>query len=371
MSTENLNAAGTNAAMEDPFAIFGTKVEDIVSYEEQEKRDWGKTFFEQDPEKGECTALIKLCLNVFDPKDSLPKRYTYKLPIPENPDRTWTFLSPSTVGQKCPVMEEWFALKAAEKKGDAVAGAKAKNLSRKRNRAMMIQIINDLQNPNLNGQFRILRFPEGMELDNLIAKKVNPSDDERKLGAKPVNVFDPFYSPLLILRCVKGQYGRDFSKSSWAETENNHGNMVPLELDSEGNVLKYKVLGKADAEDKEKAREYLTWIMNELKKPEISLKENWLYSEPDEKTLERVKQSLELIKTGTVTATADAPAGDGSAKLDKPVDAAAPTAAPAAEQKADAPVAAPAAATSAAPKVQAPSETSQDEAALMKELGLG
>ena len=289
------------AVMDDPFSIFNTSVEDITSYEETEKRDWSKTFLELDaPDNGKDTVcLVKLCLNIFNPKDSLPKRYTYKLPYPDNPSQTYNFLSPSTIGQKCPVMDLWFKLKSEEKKGDTVAGQKAKNLSRKRYRCVAVQIVNHLSQPELNGQFRLLRFPEGMDIDNLIASKINPSEEERKLGAEPVNVFDPFNSPLLILRCSKGSVGRDFSKSSWAPDKQNHGNLVPDKKDDNGNILSYRPLSDADKQDQKKAREYLTWLMEELKKPEVSMQEQWMYKEPDEKTLEQVRKSLELIETGS------------------------------------------------------------------------
>ena len=301
------------AAMDDPFAIFNTKVEEITSYEESEKRDWSKTFLELEAgENGkDSVCLVKLCLNVFNPKDSLPKRYTYKLPYPDNPSSTYNFLSPSTIGHKCPVMDLWFKLKGEEKKGDTVAGQKAKNLSRKRYRAVMVQIIQYIAHPELNGQFRILRFPEGMDIDNLIASKINPSEEERQIGAEPVNVFDPFESPLLILRCGRGSVGRDFSKSSWAPEKQNHGTLVPDKRDDKGNIISYRPLTKADMADQAKAREYLVWLMDELKKPEISLQEQWMYKEPDEKTLDQVRKSLELIETGSYNPTpADNKEGD-------------------------------------------------------------
>lgn len=374
------------AAMDDPFAIFNTKVEEITSYEESEKRDWSKTFLELEAgENGkDSVCLVKLCLNVFNPKDSLPKRYTYKLPYPDNPSQTYNFLSPSTIGHKCPVMELWFKLKGEEKKGDTVAGQKAKNLSRKRYRAVMVQIIQYISHPELNGQFRILRFPEGMDIDNLIASKINPSEEERQLGAEPVNVFDPFESPLLILRCGKGSVGRDFSKSSWAPEKQSHGNLVPDKRDDKGNILSYRPLTKADAQDQTKAREYLVWLMDELKKPEISLQEQWLYKEPDEKTLEQVRKSLELIETGSYNpAPADSSKKEGESGAEKlkneaKAETAAPTAHPDAmtnkpaseQQKVEAP------AEPAAPAVQPETQNAStsvsetDDEALMKELGL-
>lgn len=308
----------------DAFSIFGTKVEDLTSYEETERRDWSKTYLELDPEKGDQTVLVKLCVNVFNPKDSLPKRYTYKLPEPENPSRSWTFVSPSTVGKKCPAMECFFRLNDLSKSSDPavaeMAKVKKKNLSRKRQRCVAVQIINDLKAPENNGQFRLLRIQEGGDVDNIIASKINPSEDERKLGATPVNVFDPFNSPLLILRCTKGEYGRDFSKSSWAPEAKNHGNMVPAERDANGNVIKYRPMTEADKADAEKSRENLNWMLEELKKPEVSIKENWMYEDPTPEILEKARKSLELIENGSYTAApAEHSEADGSEKMENTV----------------------------------------------------
>lgn len=304
----------------DPFAIFGTKVEDVVSYEEVERRDWSKTFLELDPEKGDQTVLVKLCLNVFNPKDSLPKRYSYKLPEPENPSRHWTFISPSTVGKKCPAMNLFFELNDAAKNGDEIAAQKKKLLSRKRQRCVVVQIINDLKEPQNNGQFRLLRIQEGGDVDNLIAAKVNPSEDERKLGSEPVNVFDPFSSPLLILRCSKGDYGRDFSKSSWAPDKQNHGCFIPAEVDANGNVIKYRPMTEADRNTPE-TRKHLEWLMSELQKEQVSLKDNWLYEDPSEEILDKARKSLELIKNGSYTeqSSANTDASDTPASLNEEV----------------------------------------------------
>ena len=368
------------AAMDDPFAIFNTKVEEITSYEESEKRDWSKTFLELEAgENGkDSVCLVKLCLNVFNPKDSLPKRYTYKLPYPDNPSQTYNFLSPSTIGHKCPVMDLWFKLKGEEKKGDTVAGQKAKNISRKRYRAVMVQIIQYISHPELNGQFRILRFPEGMDIDNLIASKINPSEEERQIGAEPVNIFDPFESPLLILRCGKGSVGRDFSKSSWAPEKQSHGNLVPDKRDEKGNIISYRPLTKADMADQTKAREYLVWLMDELKKPEISLQEQWMYKEPDEKTLDQVRKSLELIETGSYNPTpaenkeGNKNSGAEALKQEAKPEAAATQEATSAASANSAPEPTPTETKAEDPKPAATSASAADtdDAALMKELGL-
>lgn len=351
----------TEVLQDDPFAIFGTKIDEVTSYDEDEKRDWSKTFYEPDPTNGETTALIKLCVNVFEPQNPLPKQYVYKLPQVNNPSRRWNFVSPSTIGQKCPVMEKWFYYNDLAKKGDVMAKSKTELFSRKKNRAVAIQIINDLKHPELNGQFRLLRFPEGMDIDKLIAGKIMPSENERKMGMEAVNVFDPFSSPLLVLICNKGSRGRDFAKSTWAPDTKNHGVLVPEQVDAEGNVIKYRPLTEADRNSPDAAK-HLTWLLGKLREESISLKEQWMYKEPTPEILESVRQSIELIENGTVTA---APATTDAPATDAPATTAPAQAAPAqAAQAQTAPA-------QAAPAQTAPGNAAPtDQEAVLRELGI-
>ena len=100
MSTE---VKETKTVAEDAFDIFNTNVEDMTSYEElsqYEKKDYSKIFFEPDPKAAgkELSFVIKFCPNIYNPKDNIPKRYTYKIPVPERPDKNFTWVSPSSVG---------------------------------------------------------------------------------------------------------------------------------------------------------------------------------------------------------------------------------------------------------------------------------
>ena len=303
MSDENLKPA--EQAM-DPFSIFNTNVEDITSFEENEGRDWSKTFYEQNPEKGQCTALVKLITNIFNSNDPAPLRVTYSLPDPDNPSLKYTFVSPTSVGQKCPVMSKWWDMYQKGKAGDLMYANKAKQLSRKRYRASVIQIINDLKEPENNYKLRLLKYPVEFDVDKLITTKISPSEDDIKTAAamgnndlKPENVFDIYNSVLLILIANKGDKGRDFSKSSWTQSDKSHGVFIPIEFDSNNNPLKYRVLTEADRTNPtDELRKGLMWLMNSLQSEDINLKEQWMYKEPSQELLQKVQRSLNYIEFG-------------------------------------------------------------------------
>lgn len=297
---------GTNA-----FDIFNTNVEDMTSYEEEEqyeKKDYSKIYFEPDPKKAgkKLTYLIKFCPNIYAPKDNIPKRYTYKIPIPERPNKNFTWISPSTVGKACPVMQAFFDFRESN---DARLNAIAEKLKRKRYRCAVIQIISSPNEPELTGQFRLFRFPEGREIDQMIQKKMFPSDEDIELGIKGENVFDPFESPIMILRVQQGDYGRDFKGSEWAEKDRNHGIML-CEYDENGLAIDPKnkkiLLKRSDAGNKE----YQNRIIELLKADNISLKDIWMFQEPSDEYLEKANKSVEMMRTGEISGISAAEASD-------------------------------------------------------------
>lgn len=319
MSTE---VKETKTVAEDAFNIFNTNVEDMTSYEEEsqyEKKDYSKIFFEPDPKAAgkELSFVIKFCPNIYNPKDNIPKRYTYKIPVPERPDKNFTWVSPSSVGLPCPVVSAYFDFKDSS---DPKLQKIAAGLKRKRNRAAVIQILNAPSDPSLNGQFRLFRFAEGREIDNMIQKMMKPSEDDIAIGVQPVNVFDPFESPIMILRVNQGEYGRDFTASTWAGSDRNQG-ITLYEYDENGLAIDPKnkrvVLHASDRGNVE----YQKRIIELLKMDHINMKENWMFNEPDAEYLRKCERSIELMRTGKVSEISTVEAEDHAGEtLDKPAE---------------------------------------------------
>ena len=326
MSTENPNV---NTPEVDAFDIFNTNVEDIKSYEETsqyEKKDWSKIFFEPDPKAAgkELAFVIKFCPNIYDPRDPMPKHYTYKLPIPERPEKNFTWVSPSSVGKSCPVVSAYFDFKDSS---DPRLVKISENLKRKRYKAAVIQILNSPVDPTLNGQFRLFKFAEGREIDQMIQKKMKPSEQDMSIGVEPVNVFDPFNAPVMILRVKQGEYGRDFTASEWAGNDKNQG-IVLCKYDENGIAIDYKnsktILHDADRGNKE----YQKQIVELLKADNINLKELWMFHEPDEEYMNKCLKALELLKTGKISEISKAEASDDAAAETKMEETAKPSQTP-------------------------------------------
>lgn len=315
--------AQENQAEEKVFDIFNTNIEDMTSYDEPsyERKDWSKIFFEPDPKAAgkELAFVIKFCPNIYAPKNPIPKRYTYKIPVPERPDKNFTWVSPSSVGELCPVVSAYFEFKDSK---DARLNKIAEGLKRKRYRAAVIQILNAPSDPSLIGQFRILRFAEGREIDSLIKAKMNPSEDDIALGTKPVNVFDPFESPIMILKVKEGDYGRDFSSSTWADSEKNQG-ITLFKYDENGVAIDPKN-NRTILHDKDRGnKEYQTQILELLKQEHINMKENWMYQEADDEYKTKCMKSIELMRTGSISEISSAEAeehANASKQLDEKAD---------------------------------------------------
>lgn len=334
MSTEKQIAEETKAAVEetaektvDPYDIFNTDVEDIVAYEEEnapqswEKVDYSKIFFEPDPDKApnkELTYIIKFCPNIYNPRDNTPKRYTYKLPQPNNPSRTFTWISPSSENKPCPAVQAYYEFKDSS---DERLNAVASTLKRKRNKIACIQILNAPSQPELNGQFRLFKMTEGFEIDTLIQNKIKPSkNDMELLDIKPVNVFDPFESPVMILRVRKGDKGRDFSASEWAPAERNQGLNI-CEYDENGLQVSKRPLNAEHAKNKALQEKVIELLQQE----HISLKKYaMLPDEVDPEYMQKALDSIEMLRTGkAVMPTSSANESDedenGEAELDQAV----------------------------------------------------
>lgn len=325
---EKKDAIGTPEV--DAFDIFNTNVEDMTSYEETEsyeKKDYSKIFFEPDPKAAgkTLTYIVKLLPNIYAPKNPAPKRYTYKIPVPTRPDKNFTWVSPSSVGKSCPVMDAYFRFKDSP---DARLQAIAKNLVRKRYRCVVVEIISAPSEPELVGQFRLFKFAEGREIDNMIKQRMNPSEEDRAVGIEGVNVFDPFSSPLLVLRVSQGEYGRDFTASEWAPEARNQGVML-YEYDENGQAIdpknKQRKLTDADRGDAEMQKK----IIELLKADNINMQEHWMFKDPDDDYLKKVKDSIELMETGKISGissgeaeeTSDKKEDDSTERLDAPVEA--------------------------------------------------
>src|SRR5699024_6061322 len=65
------------------------------------------------------------------------------------------FDCPTTVGEKCPICGEFFSLRDSE---SAVEQERSKKFRRSTNYFHLVQIVDDKQNPDLNGEIVVFKF---------------------------------------------------------------------------------------------------------------------------------------------------------------------------------------------------------------------
>lgn len=167
-----------------------------------EKKDFGpdERFWKlsrNDDDTG--TAVIRLLVD----KNRLPfvKVFHHQFSVydPSKQKKRWFIEdSPQTIGLPCPVSEKWQDL---YNEGTQEAKEKAKLFSRKIKYITNIKVINDPSNPANNGKVFLWEFGTKL-LDKFIAT-MNPNEDDKKLGIKPIELYDPMAGANIMIKIKK------------------------------------------------------------------------------------------------------------------------------------------------------------------------
>lgn len=162
------------------FNIFNLKVDDIDTHKDEKKAVSDLYSPKADDGKdGVYKALIRFLPNPKNLSKSILRKYVYWLEDQEGKGAYYD--SPSTVGEKCPVQDLFFKLRNSESAADRQASEK---LKRRNIFYSLIQIVKDPQNPELQGEIKILKY--GWQLKKKIDEELNPEFSE------PTQVFDLF-----------------------------------------------------------------------------------------------------------------------------------------------------------------------------------
>lgn len=145
------------------------------------------------------TAVIRLLVD----KNRLPfvKVFHHQFSVydPSKQKKRWFIEdSPQTIGLPCPVSEKWQEL---FNEGTQEAKDKAKMFSRKIKYITNIKVINDPSNPANNGKVFLWEFGTKL-LDKFIAT-MNPNEDDKKLGIKPIELYDPMAGANIMIKIKK------------------------------------------------------------------------------------------------------------------------------------------------------------------------
>lgn len=152
-------------------------------------------------EDGHYHAQIRIIYNPFNVKESVIKEVLYTCQ-----DTAGYFKAPSSLAvgnKKCPLFTAWKKLHFAKKPDgseDTVVKAWGEKMySKRENRWVLVQIIEDDNQPELIGQIKAWKLPKSVW--NKMEAKMNPSPDSKKT---PVALMDYLFGPILTLDVAPG-----------------------------------------------------------------------------------------------------------------------------------------------------------------------
>lgn len=271
--------------------LFNLSADDLV----QEKKQSNTDLFKPSPEKGKegvYSAVIRFVPWHENPKKSIMKKWTAWLTDPLT-EKSRYVDCPSSVGKESLLRTVWNKLNYSESAADQKL---AQYFSRRQQFASLIQVIQDKNNPDLEG--KILVYTYGVKIHDKIQEKLKPEFGE------PHNPFDPFEGKAFHLKITKVGGYNNYDSSKFLD------NSQPILID--GNNV-------------EKTNEGMERVIEFLKNNSPDLNK-YDYQEWDEETHQFVK---DVIKNripagrkiaGIQTGNASAPASDQSMISDDPLE---------------------------------------------------
>ena len=164
------------------------------------------------------SAVVRFVPFYANPAKNIMRKYTswVKNPITQ---KGMYVDDPREVGQPSPVVDLFFELKNTK---IATYEDYAKNyLSSKLNCSALVQIINDPQHPNLNGQIKVFTFGK------TIWDKIHMEQFPTIPGQTGINPFDPFRGRLFSIYCTNKSGFNNFDNSQFFDNRDANGNLLP------------------------------------------------------------------------------------------------------------------------------------------------
>jgi len=173
--------------------IFNLDLENFVT-KTNEKGGKESEFYKPYPENGKdgvYKALVRFVPNISDPAKSKIHKYYVYLTDPSTGDG-FSVDCPSTVGKKSILKDIFWKLKNSHSAADQEL---AKGFGRKEDYYALIQIVQDKNNPDLEGKIMIFKF--GKKLNEMLEAQLKPEYGD------PCNPFDLFSGKLFSIQSRK------------------------------------------------------------------------------------------------------------------------------------------------------------------------
>jgi len=170
--------------------IFDLSVDDL---DKDDKKSFVNNEFKPNPGDAKdkiYRALVRPVYWLENPKKSfIPKTTFYFDKNDGNTTGNNFFDSAYSVQEDCLAMNAFFDLKREGKK-DARAEQLAKEIKPKSSFFYLVLVESDAVNPDNEGKLMVYKAP--IQVHKIIQGAINVSDEDKKIGIKPCNVFDPF-----------------------------------------------------------------------------------------------------------------------------------------------------------------------------------
>jgi hypothetical protein len=203
---------------------------------------------------GSGAALIRFLPD--SEKGMIQKLFKVNTTITKNGKKRFVSeFSPSSIGQPCPFQEEWQKLwNAGDKEGAKLFGRGIKYIAN-------IKVLKDPANPQNEGKIFLYEMSGAMK--DKIQNAVDPSEQDRALGALPKQLFNPLAGNSFRLVAKKGANGQINYDSSEVVNEitNIYGSVDEALEDIKKNTHKLSDLIKAESfMPYNKLQDKLRWV---------------------------------------------------------------------------------------------------------------
>lgn len=219
--------------------IFNLSVDDLEK-EDSKKGNYANEFKPNPSEAKDKVyrAKIRPVYWLDNPRVNHIPKTTFFFGKDDGNDTTNPFFdSAYSVGEECLAMNTFFDLKREGKK-DARAEQLAAEIRPKSSYFYLVLVESDAVNSENEGKLMVYKAP--IQVHKIIQGAINVSDEDKKIGIKPCNIFDPFKGKSLRLSInIAGGNWNYNGTVTWAESAPVYFDGEPLSVDKKDEFLEF------------------------------------------------------------------------------------------------------------------------------------
>lgn len=254
--------------------LWSMTAQDALSLTESEKKSFGsKDVYKPSIKDEKCKdnnyrSLIRFMPFIYEDKvrTTIERWECYLKDVNDN--NAIFVVSPKTIGKKCPIRDLGWKLYSSE---SAIDKANSKKINVYQQWYALVEIIKDVQHPELNGTFMVYQF----------GKKIHDKIENALKGSEFSDAINPFHfleAPLFEINLTKGTQKMD------------NGREV-ADYEACKFIEKKSPIHFGDGQTLEQTREsmdaYINWLKTDA--PKIN---NFQWKDWDQETIDKVNQNL-------------------------------------------------------------------------------